>query len=62
MTQSSKRSNPDVAYDADPYTGFAVYDSYYYGGGGWFDIGGTSAGAPSGQASSPSPINYESRR
>jgi subtilase family serine protease len=40
-----KRANPDVAYDADPNTGFAVYDSY--GGYGWDDIfGGTSAGAP----------------
>jgi subtilase family serine protease len=40
----SRRANPDVAYDADPYTGFAVYDSY--GGFGWGQYGGTSAGAP----------------
>jgi subtilase family serine protease len=40
----SRRANPDVAYDADPYTGFAVYDSY--GGYGWGEYGGTSAGAP----------------
>jgi subtilase family serine protease len=40
-----KRANPDVAYDADPNTGFAVYDSY--GGYGWnYIFGGTSAGAP----------------
>jgi subtilase family serine protease len=41
----SKRANPDVAYDADPNSGFAVYDSY--GGYGWnYIFGGTSAGAP----------------
>jgi subtilase family serine protease len=41
----SRRANPDVAYDADPNTGFAVYDSY--GGYGWnYIFGGTSAGAP----------------
>ncbi len=35
------RSNPDVAYDADPATGFAIYDN-----GSWVTVGGTSAGAP----------------
>lgn len=35
-----KRSIPDVAYDADPDSGFSVYR------GGWYDVGGTSAGAP----------------
>jgi len=40
----SNRANPDVAYDADPYTGFAVYDSY--GNSGWGQYGGTSVGAP----------------
>src|SRR5262249_13563226 len=41
------RGTPDVAYDADPNTGFAVYDSVpYYGEAGWFQVGGTSAGAP----------------
>lgn len=38
------RAVPDVAYDADPYTGFAVYDTT--GGSGWGQWGGTSAGAP----------------
>ncbi|HEY4233402.1 MAG TPA: S53 family peptidase [Lacipirellulaceae bacterium] len=38
------RGAPDVSYDANPYTGFAVYDSY--GGSGWAQYGGTSAGAP----------------
>ena len=41
------RASPDVAYDADPRSGFAVYDSTPYGGGsGWQVVGGTSAGAP----------------
>jgi len=46
--QSSKtRSNPDVAYDASPSTGFAVYDTVASSGqSGWFEVGGTSAGAP----------------
>ncbi len=42
-----KRTNPDVAYDADPNTGFLVYDSVpYYGQSGWWSVGGTSAGSP----------------
>src|SRR5207244_2794009 len=40
---STKRTGPDVAYDADPNTGVLVYDSV---NGGWFAYGGTSAGAP----------------
>jgi subtilase family serine protease len=43
------RAVPDVAYDADPSSGFSVY----YSGGktsgtanGWYVVGGTSAGAP----------------
>jgi subtilase family serine protease len=41
------RSNPDVAYNADPYTGYWVYDSLGYGGySGWLQVGGTSAAAP----------------
>jgi hypothetical protein len=37
----------DVAYNADPATGFAVYSSVDDGGqSGWFQVGGTSAGAP----------------
>ena len=39
----SNRAIPDVSYDADPNSGFAVYDSYGYG---WIVVGGTSAGAP----------------
>jgi hypothetical protein len=40
----TNRATPDVAYDADPTTGFAVYDSY--GGYGWIEVGGTSDAAP----------------
>ncbi len=45
---SSSRATPDVAYDASPSTGFAVYDSVPYEGTsyGWLQVGGTSAGAP----------------
>ena len=43
----TKRGVPDVAYDADPSTGFAVYDSEsLQNQSGWFQVGGTSAGAP----------------
>ena len=38
---STARSTPDVAYNADPKTGVHVYSA-----GGWFSVGGTSAGAP----------------
>jgi subtilase family serine protease len=42
-----QRGVPDVAYDADPNTGFPVYDTVRYNGQrGWFQVGGTSAGAP----------------
>jgi subtilase family serine protease len=44
---SSMRAVPDVSYDADPNTGVPVYDSLGYSGQyGWFQVGGTSAGAP----------------
>ena len=44
---SPQRSVPDVSYDADPNSGVAVYDSTSYNGQrGWFQVGGTSAGAP----------------
>jgi subtilase family serine protease len=43
----SKRTVVDVAADADPNTGAAVYDSYgYYGEKGWFQVGGTSLSSP----------------
>jgi hypothetical protein len=41
------RGTPDVSFDADPNTGVYVYDTYYFGGGGWFQVGGTSLSAPS---------------
>jgi hypothetical protein len=40
----SGRGTPDVAFDADPNTGVYVYDTY--GAGGWYEVGGTSLGAP----------------
>ncbi len=44
---STMRMNPDVAYDADPNTGFPVYDSYTYGTSApWVQVGGTSDAAP----------------
>ncbi len=49
VTQSTTvRANPDVAYDADPGTGFSIYDSVAYYGRryNWTAVGGTSAGAP----------------
>jgi hypothetical protein len=46
--QSYWRTNPDVSYNADPNTGFLVYNSYSLpaGDSGWWIVGGTSAGAP----------------
>ena len=48
VTQSTTaRANPDVAYDADPNTGFPVYDSYAFGtADAWEQFGGTSDAAP----------------
>jgi len=44
---AGKRGAPDVSYDANPSTGFAVYDSVTYSNqSGWFQVGGTSAGTP----------------
>jgi hypothetical protein len=41
------RTTADVAYDADPDTGFPTYDSLSYEGEvGWAETGGTSAGTP----------------
>ena len=49
VTQTSTvRATPDVAYDASPSTGVAVYDSVPYERTtlDWVEVGGTSAGAP----------------
>lgn len=41
------RGVPDVSYDGNPGTGYAVYDSIGVSGyAGWFQVGGTSAGTP----------------
>jgi hypothetical protein len=46
----SARMTPDVAYNAAPSTGYAIYDSTpsaeYGTGVGWNEVGGTSAAAP----------------
>jgi subtilase family serine protease len=41
VQNAGRRSNPDVAYDADPYSGFYVRENNS-----WYAVGGTSAGAP----------------
>ena len=43
------RGNPDVAYNANPDTGFSVFATHkdgFQGFNGWVPVGGTSAGAP----------------
>ena len=46
-TTSTMRTIPDVAYNADPNTGYYVYDSVPYAGyRGWWEVGGTSAAVP----------------
>jgi len=49
VTQSSAyRTVPDVAFDADPNSGVAVYDSWDFGSSApWAQLGGTSVAAPS---------------
>lgn len=43
----SQRGIPDVAWDANPNTGVAVYDSTNdQGQSGWFEVGGTSVSSP----------------
>jgi hypothetical protein len=45
VTQSTtRRTIPDVAFDANPSTGVIIYDTY--GGSGSYSIGGTSAASP----------------
>jgi subtilase family serine protease len=47
QTAGGARAVPDVAFNANPNSGFAVYDSVSSGGvAGWQEVGGTSAGAP----------------
>ena len=51
---SSKRTNPDVAYNGDPNSGVYVYDSYQTSGSHWFQIGETTAyGLTTGAQSAP---------
>lgn len=47
ISSGNERAIPDVAFDADPNTGVAVYDSISYDGtSGWWVVGGTSLSAP----------------
>jgi hypothetical protein len=48
VQQTGFRTIPDLAFDADPNTGVAVYDSYNNtdNSGPWVEVGGTSLGAP----------------
>jgi hypothetical protein len=43
-TGCTRRTDNDVAADADPNTGVAVYDTFSEGG--WLEVGGTSASSP----------------
>ncbi len=46
-TGCSNRTVNDVAADADPNTGAAIYDSLtYHGQSGWYQVGGTSLSSP----------------
>jgi subtilase family serine protease len=40
------RAVPDVSYDADPESGYAIYKTTGSSKNGWYTVGGTSAGAP----------------
>ncbi len=46
MSTTTFRSVPDVAFDANPSSGVAIYDSYDRPGAGWLEIGGTSLATP----------------
>jgi hypothetical protein len=50
VQSTGSRTNPDLAYDSDPATGAAIYDTLYanafFPGKPWFEIGGTSMAAP----------------
>jgi len=42
----TQRGTPDIAADANPYTGVWVFDSLTYGAPVWFIVGGTSVASP----------------
>ncbi|MGO8672337.1 MAG: choice-of-anchor tandem repeat GloVer-containing protein, partial [Capsulimonadaceae bacterium] len=44
LGSTTMRNVPDVSLDADPNTGYAIYDPTYLGG--WAPVGGTSCAAP----------------
>ena len=43
---NGRRAVPDVAYNADPKSGYSVYRTIGTSKNGWYTVGGTSAGAP----------------
>ncbi|HJV32501.1 MAG TPA: S53 family peptidase [Patescibacteria group bacterium] len=44
---TGNRAIPDVSANADPASGYSIYDSYGYSGQtGWFQVGGTSGSCP----------------
>ena len=47
VLSGTARGTPDVAMDADPFTGVAIYDTFDFGSAGpWAQYGGTSLAAP----------------
>ncbi|HUO08924.1 MAG TPA: proprotein convertase P-domain-containing protein [Phycisphaerae bacterium] len=46
LQSTTARTTPDVAADADPNSGVAVYDSWDYPSNPWLVVGGTSLAAP----------------
>ncbi len=46
VQNTGKRTAPDVAFDANPNTGVAIYDSFDNSSGPWTEVGGTSVAAP----------------
>ncbi len=47
VQKTGKRTTPDVSLNANPSTGYYVYDSVPYGGAsGWWEVGGTSSSTP----------------
>ena len=46
INANGMRTIPDVAFDGDPNTGIAIYDSYNGGSSPWFQYAGTSLGTP----------------
>ena len=46
ISSNGMRAFPDIAFDANPDTGYAIYDSYKGQGMNWFHVGGDSSTGP----------------